>query len=138
MELTNIVYSSTLIFLLILSSIFLVGFLGSQYRKLLLNYSDRKIQTSSRKFTYNTPFVSADVYYPKNNHSAPAESRNKIKFKYYDEEPVRRIKVSKVSKPVKSVSRGSLVREHYNSGSFTYSHKGRNSKGKNNNIIKFN
>ena len=136
MELTNIVYSSTLIILLLLSSLFVIGFLGSQYRKLQINFTDKRIPTSNKRYMYRAAAVSSEIFDPQKIHQSAVKIEDNNKFEFYEEEPVIRKKVRKISKPVKPtkpVSRRSLVREHYNSGSFSYTQK-----VKNKNTIKFN
>jgi len=118
MELTNIVYSSTLIFLLILSSLFLFGFVGSQYRKVQLKFSDKRMPARNRSVSHNNPLVSAQVHYAMKDPPASAISGANIKFTYYDEVYLEKEKMSKSSRPVNTVSRGSLVREHYNQRKF--------------------
>lgn len=79
------------------------------------------------------PAVSAEKYFPGKYHSTAAQSEKYNKFKNDDEESAQRKKISTNTRPVKPVSRGRLVREHYNAGSFDSLNK-----EKNNGLIRFN
>ena len=133
MELSNVVFSSTLIFLLILCALLIVGFLLLQSRKDHLSLSERKTKTRSTSSLSHALPVSAEKYSQGKYHSTAAQREKYNKFKNDDEDSAQRNKISTNTRPAKPVSRGRLVREHYNSGSFDSS-----TKEKNNDIIRFN
>ena len=133
MEVTNVVYSSTLIFLLILCALLVIGYLLLQSRKDQLSFSERKTKTRNISSLNNTQPVSAEQYHPGKYRSTAAKREDNIKLNNDDEESVQTKKNSTNPRPVNPVSRGSLVREYYNAGSFDSSNK-----EKNNDIIRFN
>lgn len=129
MELANIVYSITLIFFLLLISIFLVGFLGSQYRKYQLNYSNRKENNLNGTINTNSERSTSELFTKR-----VIRPIDKIMMTYTnsDYSHIRYKKVSKdriKAEPVKKVKRGSLVKEHYNSRMFTNPKNGINRNG---------
>ncbi len=114
MELTNIVYSITLIFFLIFCFIFLVGFLGSQYRKYQLNYSGKKIEdvkrsTKTRGERSTSEFFDRPVIRPLNKITMTNPEYDYSHITY------RKVSKNKIkAEPVKKIKRGSLVKENYN------------------------
>lgn len=114
MELANIVYSITLIFFLIICSIVLVGFLGSQYRKYQLNYPDKKMNHINGGRNTAGSRSAPDLF--RKPVIRPADkiimTRSDIDYSHITFRKVSRDKIK--AEPVKKVKRGSLVKENYN------------------------
>jgi hypothetical protein len=125
MELSNIVYSSALIFILFLFTIFLVGFLGSQYRKFQTSYGERGTDDGRGQSVING--------YPEpvtatNWHTEKRMRTNSI-INYSDNTSSQKRKRNTKVVKVKSITRGSLVKEHYNARKLSNYKKGNNKNG---------
>jgi hypothetical protein len=125
MELSNIVYSTTLIFILFLFTIFLVGFLGSQYRKFTTGYSERKPDAErSGNFAYSTTHTGGISH-----QQTTGKPEKRTLFKYTEDLTRKNESIETKIVKVKTVSRGSLVKEHYNARNLSANKKGGDKNG---------
>ena len=110
MELSNIVYSTALIFILFLFTIFLIGFLGSAYRKFQMNYSDKKPDAVSDDYFKKRIAEAGEFSHQQSAGKADLQTGINYIEEISDKDKNGPTKIDEV----KTVTRGSLVKEQYN------------------------